>query len=428
MSRGDAATLLGGLPDNAVHAVITSPPYGSLKDYGGNGQIGYGQEWDKEYLPALRVVLAEVHRITVTGGALWLVLDNVSKGNGKRAALPLQVAELAQSVGWRFQDMLVWDKGRTLPWSHHGRFRNVSEHVLLLSKGAKLRTFDLDAVRSNDALSPYWVRFPERYHPEGKAPSDIWHFPIPLQGSWQRDNGPRHFCPFPTGLVARMIRVSTRRDEIVLDPFAGTGAVPAVAGLLGRYGAGIELNREHVLAFEAATWTYHRQQIQNTEGGSSDLRKTIIELRLLKYSRTLYAELARAGLPKTLAGVRGFLVRSEIGGSARTNSLGSVRVTVVVGKRLSSFQELVARCLDRPPLSKFGLDAHVQTVGINDVDSEVRARPFWFAYRNGTFFSFSARHRSGVVLSELKAKAQEAARMPPIFADRGVRIERPVGD
>ena len=80
--QGDSRELLRRLPPRSVSCVLTSPPYGSLKNYGSRGQVGYGQDLAKEYLPDLRKIFEELHRIVVEGGALWLVLDTV-KTNGR---------------------------------------------------------------------------------------------------------------------------------------------------------------------------------------------------------------------------------------------------------------------------------------------------------------------------------------------------------
>ena len=217
----DCREFLKSVPAESVDCVITSPPYGEMKNYGSSIQIGFGQRTTEEYLPDLQQVFTELYRVSAKGAALWVVLDTW-KSNGDTIPLPWEVSARARASGWSFHDFIVWDKGRSLPWSHRGRFRGVCEYILLLGKG-RLKTFNLRAVRETSDLAAYWVKYPERYHPDGKAPSDLWHFQIPTQGSWA-PSARRHFCPFPTGLVERMVEISSNEGEIVLDPFAGNEA------------------------------------------------------------------------------------------------------------------------------------------------------------------------------------------------------------
>src|SRR5712692_5415748 len=82
----DARKALELLPDETIDCIITSPPYGTIKDYGPKNQIGYGQHTSNEYLPDLSRVLAELYRSAKQGAALWVIADNL-RSNG--AAFPL---------------------------------------------------------------------------------------------------------------------------------------------------------------------------------------------------------------------------------------------------------------------------------------------------------------------------------------------------
>ena len=292
--NADARTALSNLPDASVACIITSPPYAGLKDYGSSDQIGYGQDREGEYFPDLQNILRELLRVAKPGAALWMVLDTL-KESGKTVPLPWEVITRATEVGWTFHDLVVWDKGKSLPWSNHGRFRGVCEYILLLGKG-KLANFNIDAARDADHLSPYWVKYPERYHPDGKAPSDLWHFPIPTQGSWSKGQI-RHFCPFPVALIARMLSISTNVGDIVLDPFSGTGSVITVASYMKRCGIGTELNTAFVEDFDKIGYQalMNLANVELSQAGvhGNSLRVIIIDLRMLKYAKTLFLEISR---------------------------------------------------------------------------------------------------------------------------------------
>src|SRR6266404_2567868 len=128
--RGDSRVILRTVPGASVDCIITSPPYGDLKNYGRANQLGYGQHLVKQYLPDMQAVLTELHRIAKIGASLWLVLD-AFKTNGEALLLPWELARRAQQCGWTLHDIIVWDKGKSLPWSHDGKFRSVCEFVVL---------------------------------------------------------------------------------------------------------------------------------------------------------------------------------------------------------------------------------------------------------------------------------------------------------
>ncbi|KAF6586438.1 site-specific DNA-methyltransferase, partial [Paenibacillus sp. EKM208P] len=78
-------------------------------------------------------------------------------------------------------------------------------------------------IKNVDKLMEWWIDYPERYNPEGKVPENIWEFPIPTQGSWGNkiDFGEeefRHACPFPPEMMARLILLSSDKNDVVLDP------------------------------------------------------------------------------------------------------------------------------------------------------------------------------------------------------------------
>lgn len=436
----DSRTLLRSIPDGTVDCIVTSPPYGSQKDYGSGNQIGFGQKSESVYLRDLGAALHELYRASKAGAAMWVVLDTV-KRSGRTLVLPLEVIKRAGEEGWNYHDLVIWDKGRSLPWSHPGHFRGVFEYVLLFSKG-ELARFALDRVRDTDHLSSYWVKYPERFNPQGKAPSDLWHFPIPVQGSWSR-KGIRHFCPFPLPMVARMINLTTKEGDVVIDPFAGTGAVIAAATYLGRRALGIDVNEGFVRTFAAsgrnALLGAAASEIGNGSNGNakSDLRDLVIRLRMLKYSRTLFAELLR---PDRLGArardcIAGFVVTPTHGRKASLGSLGGIAVRVLDRDAAGTegLKEAVLAATKRPPLSKFGLRVTVNVVRASSwvpsrflKDKQSRR---WYIYRGGAFHKYVDTSTSAKLQATVRlecqagvAGSQKQRRIPPIFSTLGVDV------
>ena len=217
-------------------AVITSPPYLDTQDYGTPNQIGFGQTLPK-YLEDLQKVFKSCWDISHPDAVLWLVVGAIRR-NGVLLQLPEMLTSVARKCGWIPREQVTWAKGKSLPWTKPGEFRDITEQVILFSKTDSY-LFRLEDLRSPDPGSPWWRRYPERYSPEGRKPTNLWNIPIPTQGSWS--NGPGHLCPFPHELAYRMISLSTEVGDAVIDPFAGIGSVPAMASVMGRIGYGMEL-------------------------------------------------------------------------------------------------------------------------------------------------------------------------------------------
>lgn len=443
--NSDVRYSLQYLPENSIDCIVTSPPYGSLKDYNSKEQIGYGQNPDDEYFPDLETALVELRRIAKPGAALWLVLDTW-KSTSNALPLPWELLNRALGVGWQFQEFVVWDKGRSLPWSHKGRLRTVCEYILVLSKGP-IGQFDLDSARDIEHLSPYWVKYPERYHPDGKAPTDLWHFPIPTQGSWGQ-GGIRHYCPFPLGLVARMVALTTNPGAIVLDPFSGTGSVIAVASFMDRFGLGFDVNEDYVRKFNDDGYTnlINRAKLEIKTGDisrkHSNLRHIIIELRILKFARALYSQLARKdrlnGKAREFIGA--FVLKSTTKASIKrahldTRKIGTIKLDVLAlsSTDLEKLESEINERLVNAPLSKFGLKVEVSVIPASRWEKnnyfQQLPRKSWYVYRKGKFHQYddriSFKNLADTILEDSKNRSLV---IPSIFSQIRQNVASPTAD
>lgn len=294
----DARKLDSIITEKLVDVTITSPPYFDLKDYGHEDQIGYGQQYD-QYLDDLKSVFSKVFTVTKDTGSLWVVIDSF-KRDGEIVPLPFDFAAKLKEIGWKLQDIIIWHKDKTVPWVNGGSTRGIFEYVLLFTKSANYKYY-VDKVRNYQDLKKWWVKYPERYHPKGKSLDGVWHFPIPIQGSW--GNGYiRHFCPLPEGLVDRILNLTTNEQDVVLDPFSGSGTVPAQALFRSRKHIGFELNPEYIKMFHS----YVNANIESKRSDfaqsihrlreTDDFEKLMLDLRALKLARVVKKELSQQGI------------------------------------------------------------------------------------------------------------------------------------
>ncbi len=194
-----------------VDVTITSPPYFDLKDYGHKMQIGFGQEYSK-YLEDLKIVFKNIYDCTKDSGSLWVIIDSFRKNN-EVTPLPFDFSNKLKEIGWKLQEVIIWEKDRTVPWTHKGQMRNLFEYILLFSKNDKYNFF-IDEVRDISTLKKWWVKYPERYNPKGKTPDGLWKFDIPTQGSWG-SGYIRHFCPLPEEMIGQILKISSKEGDIV---------------------------------------------------------------------------------------------------------------------------------------------------------------------------------------------------------------------
>jgi len=199
-----------------IDVTITSPPYADKKNYEANEelQIGLGQEYD-EYLEELRSVYKQVYDYTKETGTLWVVVNTIKKDQ-RMVNIPFDIADVCENLegierckecddrlvkdretgkfyceqcgwdynapedSWRLQEVVIWDKERTRPWSRQGQFRNVFEYILCFSKSNDFK-FNLDNIRiaDPDEFKKWWVNYPERYNPQ--TPSE--HSRMQVSGS-----------------------------------------------------------------------------------------------------------------------------------------------------------------------------------------------------------------------------------------------------
>jgi site-specific DNA-methyltransferase (adenine-specific) len=261
---GDVQAVLPTLKTSTVDLTVTSPPYFRHRDYAAEGQIGRERTLDG-YLAAIQRVLAELHRVTRKTGSCFFVIGDTYRRQ-KLVLVPHRVAVLADSVGWHVRNDIIWKKLDPPPESPRNRWRTGHEHVLFLTKSATGYRFNADAVRVpySEATLRRWgkgqsyggaksasrrrpndsrMRHGQTFvlNPKGCLPTDVWSLP-------SGDSSARHYATFPEHLIRPFIAACSDENDLVLDPFLGSGTTCRVAIEMGRHSLGIELNPEYAAA------------------------------------------------------------------------------------------------------------------------------------------------------------------------------------
>lgn len=370
----DARNIDKLIKEPIVDAIITSPPYFDMKDYGHKNQIGFGQSYN-EYLDDLSEVFQKIYNVTKDTGSLWVIIDALRK-NKELIPLPFNIADRLKKIGWVLKDVIIWEKDKTVPWTHKGQMRNSFEYILLFAKTDNFK-FNMDRVRTYDSLKKWWVRYPERYSPDGKAPTGVWNFPIPTQGSWG-NNYIKHFCPLPEEMVAQMIEISTDEGDVVLDPFSGTGTVLAKARNMNRKYIGTELNSEYIGMFKRYLADTHEKKLKeykyskNNFVSDDEFKRKILDLRALKYGRILRK------LGESIVDT----IRVEISSKKpeKDNHLIKVDYKVLLKKDVNAeeFEKILINNISKAPLSKFGIEPNI--IYVSDISEVIHGNKKLFSY------------------------------------------------
>ncbi|MEO6093723.1 MAG: site-specific DNA-methyltransferase [Novosphingobium sp.] len=225
---GDCIEAMKALPAASVDLVFADPPYnlqlgGDLSRPDGSHVDAVTDAWDRfdsfaAYDAFTHAWLAEARRVLKPGGSLWVIgsYHNI-----------FRVGAILQDIGFWILNDVVWRKANPMPNFKGTRFTNAHETLIWASTGEKARyTFNYRTMKTlNDEL---------------QMRSD-WLLPIcggPER--LRRDGVKAHPTQKPEALLYRILLATTHRDDVVLDPFFGTGTTGAVAKRLGRNWIGCE--------------------------------------------------------------------------------------------------------------------------------------------------------------------------------------------
>ncbi len=215
------------LPDCSVHLMVTSPPYNVGKDYDNDLTL-------EEYLAFLMRVWKETYRVLVPGGRACINVANL----GRKPYIPLHASIMRDMIdlGFLMRGEIIWDKAASASTSTawgswqsatNPTLRDTHEYILVFSKGS-FRRDKMDGRRSTISKEEF-LEFTK----------SVWGFPS------ESAKKVGHPAPFPVELPYRLIQLYTFSDEIVLDPFMGSGQTALAALKAGRHFVGYELSGEY---------------------------------------------------------------------------------------------------------------------------------------------------------------------------------------
>jgi len=249
-----SAENLSALADDSVTLTVTSPPYWNAVDYDIHAADG-NRRWYRtrnyaegfkgyeDYLKWLRAIFEGVLRKTRPGGYCAVVLGTVLL-KGKHYPVPFDLVHAMVENGWEFHEDIIWHKvtggvkraGVFIQKPYPGYYypNIMTEYIMVLRKPGPPLYAEVDEAQKEQARLAINDLFKLDYA------HNIWHIaPVP-PGHLE------HPCPFPEEIPFRLILLYSYPDDLVLDPFLGSGQTTKVAHHLGRRSVAYDTKNAYV--------------------------------------------------------------------------------------------------------------------------------------------------------------------------------------
>jgi len=250
--QGDCKEELKKLPDNYIDLIFTSPPYADQR------KSTYGGIRPERYVDWFLPITQELLRVLKpTGSFILNIKERVVEGERHTYVLELILALRKQ--GWLWTEEYIWHKKNSHPGKWPNRFRDSWERLLQFNKSKSFHMYqeavmipigdwsksrlknlsETDLKRDNSRVgSGFGKKVSNWVDREKVYPSNVLHLATEC-------NNKNHSATFPESLPEWFIKLFTKNNDIVLDPFMGSGTTILVANSLGRNAIGIDLLKEY---------------------------------------------------------------------------------------------------------------------------------------------------------------------------------------
>ena len=230
------------LEDESVALTFTSPPYFNYVEYATDSNV----DSYTDYLEQLRLLFFQVWKKTIAGGRLVVNVANMKSRKaveGRTFLYPVvaDVETILTDVGFTFFDEIVWDKKQPRPTTRNRRplfgsypfpptpkiASNSFENILIFVKEGKRERIPMVLKERDRITLSEWREFTK----------GIWAIAT--------DRDKHHPATFPIELAERVIRLYSFTDDVVLDPYVGSGTTVIASELWNRKGIGFEISSDY---------------------------------------------------------------------------------------------------------------------------------------------------------------------------------------
>jgi len=257
--QGDSLTVLKSLPDSCINMIFTSPPYAD------NRKKTYKGIPIKEYVKWFLPISSELKRVLKNDGTFILNIKERTE-DGERQTYVLELILEMKKQGWLWTEEYIWHKKNCYPGKWPNRFRDAWERCLQFNKQKKFKIYqesvmvpigdwskkrlsklsETDRIRDVSKVGSGFGKNVSNWL--GKRlvyPTNVLHLATECANRG-------HSASFPLSLPTWFIKLFTQEEDVVLDPFIGSGTTAIACLKLNRHYIGIEaMNSYQNLAQES---------------------------------------------------------------------------------------------------------------------------------------------------------------------------------
>ncbi|RDU62800.1 MULTISPECIES: DNA methyltransferase [Helicobacter] len=238
------------IADEWIDIIITSPPYNVAHKY-----ENYNDDLEFEsYLNSMRAIFKECYRVLKIGGRICVNIPFAVKNKESKQVrfLSVYITQILNEIGFNEFELISWHKGKDIKhfqgnntawgsWKSPScpSFRPLGESVLVFYKGERTHRGDSQNIDISSEEFKEWTK-------------NVWYFDKEKEQGFENilcasNNAKKdlHPAPYPEELIERLLKIYSYKDDIVLDPFNGTGTTTYMASLLNRQFIGIELSSKY---------------------------------------------------------------------------------------------------------------------------------------------------------------------------------------
>jgi site-specific DNA-methyltransferase (adenine-specific)/site-specific DNA-methyltransferase (cytosine-N4-specific) len=278
--HGDCKEQLRLLADNSVDLIVTSPPYADQR------KNTYGGVRPDEYVAWFLPVSEQLLRVLKPSGTFILNIKE-KVVDGERSTYVMELILAMRRQGWLWTEEFIWHKKNCYPGKWPNRFRDAWERLLQFNKSRKFQMYqeevmvptgvwadsrlkklsETDKLRDNSKVGSGFGKNISNWLERDKAyPTNVLHLATECGNK-------KHSAAFPEALPEWFIKLFTKENDTVLDPFMGSGTTLIVANRMRRNSVGIDIMPEYCEAvrkqilpvnlflFESATG-YEKNQLE----------------------------------------------------------------------------------------------------------------------------------------------------------------------
>jgi site-specific DNA-methyltransferase (adenine-specific)/site-specific DNA-methyltransferase (cytosine-N4-specific) len=249
---GDSREQLKLLPDNSVDLIVTSPPYADQR------KSSYGGIRPDEYVEWFLPISEQLFRTLKPAGTFILNIKEKVE-NGERSTYVMELILAMRKQGWLWTEEFIWHKKNSYPGKWPNRFRDAWERLLQFNKDRKFNMYqdevrvpmgdwaksrlknlsDTDKIRDTSKVGSGFGKNISNWLDRDKAyPTNVLHLATECGNK-------KHSAAFPEELPEWFIKLFTKENDVVLDPFMGSGTTLTVANRMRRNSIGIDIVEEY---------------------------------------------------------------------------------------------------------------------------------------------------------------------------------------